>query len=65
MSDKDKIHEGIEFIKSCGAYEVQVRFYDDIFPPVWVIVARFKTTTEIEADITCLDAVTRLCERLA
>lgn len=64
MTDQDRINAGVEFIKKRGAYQVQLRYYEDIFPAVWVIVARFKSDTEIEADITCLDAIIRLCERI-
>jgi hypothetical protein len=72
MSDKDKLLAAIEFIRRCGASQVQVRYSDDEEPAVWFVVAKFDkknsmgmTGFEVDASVNPVRAALRLCERLA
>src|SRR4249919_3579710 len=73
MTDQDKLHAAIEFIRRTGARQIQIRYSDDEEPTVWFVVALYPKKgpaglNAIEADaspISPLRAALRLCERLA
>lgn len=71
-ADKDKLLAAIDFIRRCGASQVQVRYSDDEEPDIWFVVAKFdkkKTPMamngiEVDASTNPTRAALRLCERL-
>lgn len=72
MTERDKLYAAIKFLKELGAKKVQLRYYDDDDPAVWVVVALFSkgrrsqyAKAEISAAVTPTAAALLLCEKLS
>lgn len=74
--DQGKMLAAIDFIRRCGASQVQIRYSDDEEPDIWFVVAIFDGKAknpwgikvegvEVDASVDPLRAALRLCERLA
>lgn len=70
--DQGKMRAAIEFVRKCGARQIQVRYSDDEDPDIWFVVAIFDGKNpakikgvEVDASTDPLRAALRLCERLA
>lgn len=69
--DKEKLLAAIDLIRRTGASQVQVRYSDDEYPVVWMVVALYngknpnKTQgAEVACALDATQAAYRLCEKL-
>jgi hypothetical protein len=64
--DDPRFKASLHFIRRTGATSISIRFQDDDEPVVWMVVASYpEDRHEVDAALTPLRAVLRLCERLA
>ena len=62
----DRMLAGVDFIRRTGSSTFSLRYSDDEEPVVWMAIAGYADGVhEVDASLSPLRAVLRLCERLA